>query len=226
MVLLFLFFLLFPNPSTTFAQTKEVNKYYSFLYKGQDFIALGDFEKAEAALLQAKTYGEKNFGARNPLLFFTYNGLGILNKQLGKYQEALDFYNKAVDIIKSSIPIKEDQLGTAYVNIGNICRLKGDYENSLQFNYNALNYLLKDSLKNAASITSCKNNIANIYFDQHQFKKAIKTAFPFIQSKDPQSKISAHEMLSRSYAALGQKEKALKYYQKEIALIKNTTGPE
>ncbi len=212
--------LLVSATSTSKKTVDPVDNYYALIYNAQDLATKGNFEQSKAALLSAIDYGKNKFGAGNPLLFLSYNGLGILAKQLGKYQEALTFYNKAIDIIKLNHPINQTQLATVYVNIGNIYRLIGDYENALQYNYNAINYSLPDSSKRIVTIEASKINIANTYLDQKKYIAAIRTSKTLIKSSDPQRKILAYEFLARSYDGLNNFSQANQYYKLQISLIK------
>lgn len=214
--------LLISAASTTKQTTDPVDNYYALIYKAQDLAAKGNFDQSKVTLLSAIDYGKKKFGAGNQLLFFSYNGLGILAKQLGKYQEALTFYNKAVRIIKLNYPINSAQIASAYNNIGNLYRLIGDYENALQYSNNAIIYALSDSLANSTSIETSRIYIANCFLDQGKYTKAISLSSLLLKTKDIRSLSFVYECLARSYDGLNNFSKANKYYKLQISLIKKT----
>ncbi|CAF1629594.1 unnamed protein product, partial [Didymodactylos carnosus] len=55
----------------------------------------------------------------------TYNNLGLAYQHMGRYPEALQFYNKA---LKNTLRT----LSTTYHNIGALCRIQGQYSKALE----------------------------------------------------------------------------------------------
>lgn len=72
-------------------EIKEPNDYESFLQRGWAFHARGEQEKAESDFRRAVSYSPESVDA-------TY-AMGLVMKSQGNTQEALEFFEKAMDLI-------------------------------------------------------------------------------------------------------------------------------
>ncbi len=97
----------------------------------------------------------------------SYNSLGLLYKDIGQYQQALEHFLLALQIIKD-----KEQLGVLYNNIGVVYRRSGSYEKAIEYFINSLNIREEIKDKNGVAITS--GNLGNIYLNQKQYEKAIE----------------------------------------------------
>jgi tetratricopeptide (TPR) repeat protein len=86
----------------------------------------------------------------------TKNNLGIVYRDLGKFDEARTLSEEALSITKDSII-----LGSAYNNIGACYRSLGNYELSLNNYLSALR--IYENLNSRAEIATVSNNIGMVY---------------------------------------------------------------
>jgi CHAT domain-containing protein/tetratricopeptide (TPR) repeat protein len=150
---------------------------------------LGDFEVALDNF--KKLYGllEKKFGMNSNKLAAPLINIGIQYKNLGNFEMAIESYKKAESLCLVD-PGYDKALGTAYVNLGNVYRLRGDYNQALEYQKNALRILKKDSVKNILNYQDSKYNICEAQLklghnrDAIQFAQAnLKTATPELRSR-------------------------------------------
>ena len=102
-----------------------------------------------------------------------YNMVGIFNKDLGNYDEAMEIYQKVLSIVKAN----NDSVGIAgtYTNIANIYSTTGKLNESIAADKDALKIYLKLKSKDGAGIAY--NNIAETYMDQGNYPEALTNLF-------------------------------------------------
>lgn len=66
------------------------------------------------------------------LLAGLYNNLGIINSELGKYDEALKYYNKKIEILKA-LNSKEIKSGSAYNNLAVVYKYNKQYSKAKKY---------------------------------------------------------------------------------------------
>ncbi|CAF5229002.1 unnamed protein product, partial [Rotaria magnacalcarata] len=67
-----------------------------------------------------------------------YHMLGMLKDDQGKYQEAVKFYEKSLEIKRKTLPEDDASLAPTYSNIGEVYRNMGEYSKALAYNEKAL----------------------------------------------------------------------------------------
>ncbi|QSE96274.1 tetratricopeptide repeat protein [Fulvivirga lutea] len=100
----------------------------------------------------------------------SYNNIGVLNKNRGKLDEALDSYLNAVRIEEEYKFV--DALPYTYNNIGTIYSLKGEFEKALVYFNKALEQF--QSINHKLRIIGTLNNIGNVYSDLQEYDYALK----------------------------------------------------
>jgi CHAT domain-containing protein/Tfp pilus assembly protein PilF len=103
---------------------------------------IGDYEQA-SYLLKKAIEQKKNFPIDNaPEYFKIYNRLGIIYRQQGNFQMAVEYYKK-------SLANTFDEFNQSVINgnIANIYSLKGDYLKAIDFHENALIALQQSNSK-------------------------------------------------------------------------------
>jgi tetratricopeptide (TPR) repeat protein len=95
---------------------------------GSILLKLGQSDKAEEVYqILLKQTSEKSEKAR------IYNQLWRANDNLGKYKEAITFYEKALEIRQQSLPPNHPGLPKSYNNIGLVCSNMGEYSKALSY---------------------------------------------------------------------------------------------
>ncbi|CAF5223833.1 unnamed protein product, partial [Rotaria magnacalcarata] len=62
-----------------------------------------------------------------------YHQLGVMNYHQGKYQEAIEFYEKALEIDRKTLPEDDASLAPTYGAIGTVYKNMGEYSKALEF---------------------------------------------------------------------------------------------
>jgi len=123
-------------------------------------------KKAKDAVLLAEEH-------KNKRLASAYNMVGVFNKDLGNYNEALKIYKKVLSMVIA----ENDSTGIAgtYTNIANIYSDTGKPNESIEANKEALKiYALRKS-KDGAAIAY--TNIAVTYMEQGKYPEALENLF-------------------------------------------------
>ena len=63
----------------------------------------------------------------------SYNNIGLVYDRQGKYEEALEYYQKSLDIKIRVVGGDHPNVATSYNNIGNVYNRQGQYERALEY---------------------------------------------------------------------------------------------
>ena len=132
--------------------------------------SVGNYEEGLKKAKEAVLLAEENKSNR---LASAYNMVGVFNKDLGNYDEAIKIYQKVLSLVKAS----NDQGGIAgtYNNLANIYSTKGELNKALDAYYEALNIYLKLKSKDGAGIAHL--NIGETYMEQGKYPEALTNLF-------------------------------------------------
>ena len=114
----FAFFILFPLAAFSNQQIDSLRLNAELLYnKGIYFGKAGKPDSALHYTLQAVEIFETTLPVDSMQLAHAYQSLGIIQKLLGKYKPAIDWYNKSEEIYKQKRD--EEMLASIYINKAN-----------------------------------------------------------------------------------------------------------
>jgi len=150
------------------------NEKASLLYnKGIDFGQTGNLDSALFYTQKAISLYENSLKTDSFFLANSYQSLGIINKLLGKYSDAIECYSKAEQIYK----LKEEQefLAFIYGNKANIFYIQQDYSKAEDFYKRAFEIFNNDSINFKNQLASALNNLGNIYRKKTDYNKAIQS---------------------------------------------------
>jgi len=142
-----------------------------------------------------------------------FNHLGIAHCNLGNFRNALEYYEKSLDI-----SIKNDDKASVmkvYTNIGKVYLFLGDYHKVLYFQEKALeiNKILQD--KRAES--RCFTNMGNAYFYQNRFDLSEychrKSLNLLLEAKDRGEAPYCYGNLGLALVELGKIDEAIEYFK-------------
>ena len=179
----------------------------------------GNFEEAEQYLYELLKL--------NDTLSIKYriavnNQLGLINKDLGKYNDALNYFKKAENICINEIGEDYSILSLIYNNMAIIYKLNYDYEKALEYYNIALNSLNDSNLpfkEKMYETSKIHHNIGIVYKHLNEIEKAIEN---FEKSRIIIKRYSLEGIervyvnLARTYEKSGEHNLAEKYYQKSI----------
>ncbi|MEQ8925712.1 MAG: tetratricopeptide repeat protein [Fulvivirga sp.] len=150
----------------------------------------------------------------------SYNNIGVLNKNRGNLDEALDSYLNAVRIEEQNKFI--DALPYTYNNIGTIYSLKGEFEKALVYFNKALEQF--ESINHKLRIIGTLNNIGNVYSDLQEYDYALKN---YLQSlkiyeslEDNSQAFVPFNNIGNIYFQRGEWDNAMAFYESALDLEK------
>jgi LytS/YehU family sensor histidine kinase len=145
-----------------------------------------------------------------------YEVMGYLYESQGKYELALDYWNKVLDARKKSD--QQEPLCTVIGNIGTVYYQQSDYAKALQYYLEALK--IGEKIGNKEKICSNTVNIAAIYKEQKNYAKALEYLFRALKITE---KANNPDQLAQVYGSIASVcwrkvdyREAIDYYSKAI----------
>lgn len=111
---------------------------------------------------------EKIKDTSNIAYFYTF--IGVLYKNMGEYEEALRFYQRAIPINQKTGNLQGN--AGIYNNIAFVYHLQGKYKDALKYYLKALEFF--ENSKYVKQKQNVINNIGSLYADQKQFATALQ----------------------------------------------------
>lgn len=150
----------------------------------------------------------------------SYNNIGVLNKNQGKLDVALDSYLQSVRIQEENKFV--DALAYTYNNIGTIYSLKGDFEKALVYFNKALAQF--ESIGHKLRIIGTLNNIGNVYTDLEEYDYALQNYLKSLQLyeelEDNSQAFVPFNNIGNIYFQKGEWESAMAFYESALDLEK------
>jgi CHAT domain-containing protein len=139
--------------------------------KGIDFGQTGNLDSALYYTQKAIPLFENSQKTDSIFLANSFQSLGIINKLLGKYSDAINCYSKAEHIYK----LKEKQILLAHIygNKANIFYIQQDYTKAKNYHNRAIEIFIADSVSSKNQLASSYNNLGNIYRQKRDYFNAI-----------------------------------------------------
>jgi signal transduction histidine kinase len=99
-----------------------------------------------------------------------YNGLGNLNLEANNFQVSMENFVKAANLY-DSLPLQEEGLSKALVNIGNLENILGRPDRAIEYTERSLEIFKK--LNDSTKIAYCYKLMGRIYRQQKEYQKAL-----------------------------------------------------
>ena len=149
-------------------------KYIELLFKYGIFLNFyAYYEEAENVYLRLIQISEETNG-QNETTAKAYNCLGIVYDNLGDYDEALKYYNKALKIDKEVFGEEHPYTAMSYLNIGGTYYKLGEYNDALKHYNKALKIKKEVFGQKHISTASCYLNMGMVYDDLGEYYNALK----------------------------------------------------
>ncbi|MFD2871867.1 tetratricopeptide repeat protein [Mucilaginibacter ximonensis] len=193
--------------SIGFDKVPDMSTYYSQV--ADFYYHLGDYNNAEIQLQNALKYPISNPREKITMI----NTLGLIRRNNGQYQQALPYFNKALDLAKKS----KDTVwvGIATGNIGSVYLSLGDYEKALPAITTDYTQSLKYGEKNNAAIALLRLVKINLQ------KNALVPSLKLLDTAESLIKYSAvsvlniktdiYDLRAQCYDKMGNPAKALTF---------------
>ena len=191
-----------------------------------------DYNLAQKLSFVPQTVGKllsENYTVNTTIGKFLHN-LACLYKDQGNYDEALKFYNLALNIKEKILGKDDPSTATTCNNIADIFYTQGNYVKALKFNYMALEIREKKLGKDHPYTATTYNNIACIYKAQGNYDEALKfyNMALKIQEKElgkehPDTAL-IYDNMAQVYCAQGNYDEALNFYNIALEIQENKLG--
>ena len=193
---------------------------------GEVLKKMGQFDKAQQVyeILLEQTTDESE---RRHI----YGQLGRIHQNKGNYQEAITFFEQALEIKKKILPPTDTNLAVTYHNISMVYNKMGDYPKALSSYEKALAIQQQSLPPNHPDLASTYNDIGRVYRNMDDYPKALsfhEKALAIQQQSLPPN----HTDLAMSYKdigsvhrSMGDCPKALSFHEKALAIQQQSLPP-
>ena len=153
-----------------------------------------------------------------------YNNIATVYGKQGKYDQALEYYQKALKIRLKKLGANHPDVATCYNNIAIVYKNQGKYDQALEYYQKALKIRLKKLGADHPDVAMSYNNIVNVYnyqgkYDQalEYYQKALAIYLKKLGANHPDVAMS-YSNIAMVYGNQGKYDQALEYSQKALAI--------
>lgn len=158
--------------------------------------------------------------------------IGISHMLLGKLDDALIFFDEALNTRLTELPENHIKVAISYNNFGLVYFESGEFEKSLEYHYKALNIRISLFGNNHEHVANSLNNLGRVYFQMANYDLAY-IYYSKALAIEEQLLGNNHAGLARSYHNLalllnkmGQYHQAIDMYNKAIPISIASNGEE
>ncbi|CAF1072341.1 unnamed protein product [Rotaria sp. Silwood1] len=195
---------------------------------GQLLIKMGNFDSAEEVykILSYET-PKDNETVRASRFYY----LGEIKCHKGNYTEALEFYQKSLEIREKCLPSNHPDLAATYNGIGLIHDNMGEYAKALEFYQKSLDIQQTSISSNQPKLAETYNNIGAVYLHLGDIWKALEfyqnslEISPTYLPPNHPDMASIYNNIAQVYHRIQEYPKALEFYQKSLE-IRQKSLPE
>ncbi|MDM8517740.1 adenylate/guanylate cyclase domain-containing protein [Desulfobacterales bacterium HSG16] len=148
------------------------------------------------------------------------NNIGVAFKNMGDYEQAMDYYLNALKIRETLSDRKE--IANSLHNVGVLYDYLLNYEKALEYYHQALT--IREEIGDKKGIASSYNNIGIIHHFSEEYQKALDYYHRALnlrkQIEDKKGVGSSMNNSGAAYRALGNHKEALSYFLKAINIFK------
>jgi len=150
------------------------------------------------------------------------NDTGVMAEELGFYDKAIDYCQRALEIDLKSHGEEHPNIADRYNSLGLVYDSKGEYNKALEYFQKALQVGIKYHGEESTHIAAYYNNIGWTYYNMGQYDKALEY---FQKALQINVKYEEHLDVALSYSNLGSAydikgewDKAITYFQKALKI--------
>lgn len=154
--------------------------------------------------------------------FWSYTGMGIVQKQTGNYKDAIVCYTDALATAQKGGMKNEE--ASCFNNLGNVYRRQGDFTKAMESYQKAITVFKE--IKDDDAVSDCLNNIGNLYLDNGNpfraldyFRQSLKIA---LDKKDEYRLIIRYKNMANAYSDLKDYENAAQYLNDALKLAEKS----
>jgi len=194
------------------------------IYEGQSQFTEAEKWRKESAKVTRVPFGdsrsELRLGERHPDVAQSYNNLAMLYYSMGRYEEALPLYQKALEIYLGQLGKRHPYVATSYNNLASLYESMGKYEEALPLYQKALEIRLEQLGERHADVATSYNNLATLYSSMGRYEealplyqKALEIRLEQLGERNP-SVATSYNDLATLYESMGRYEEAEQLFKK------------
>jgi tetratricopeptide (TPR) repeat protein len=155
-----------------------------------------------------------------------YHFLGYGYNELADYDPALEYYGKALNIVKKVLGEEHPYTASTYNNIALVYDHKGDYDLALEYYGKALDIVKKVLGEEHPDTATTYNNIAGVYDNKGDYDLALEyykkdlVISEKVLGKEHPDTATTYNNIAAVYDNKGDYDLALEYYEKALAIDK------
>jgi tetratricopeptide (TPR) repeat protein len=191
----------------------------------------GQFASAEPLLREGLAAAEQAPSSEGGALVEALNALGLLCKDLGRYDEARSHYERALALLQRAGAAEPDDIATLYHNLGGIEHARGDYAAGEAFARRGL--AIRTSLDNAdpflvatdkVALAAILDGLTRYVEAERQYLEAVATFERTPGQHDIELGVALND-LGAQYARRGRIEQAAALLTRAVDLKRCVLGP-
>jgi tetratricopeptide (TPR) repeat protein len=209
-------------------ETKEIADIYHILARITSTIDV-NYNNCIENLKQAQKIYLKVLGEEHPDTAMSYNDIGFVYNLKDEYNQALEYYIKALNI-REKILGKHQDTALSYNNIGSIYNAKSEYDKALEYHFKALEIRKKVLGEECSDTAISYNNIGLTYTNKGEYDNALEYLFKALNIREKVLE-EEHPNIANSYNNIGfvyknkgEYDIALDYYFKALEIKENVFG--
>jgi tetratricopeptide (TPR) repeat protein len=190
-------------------------------------IKLAEYDKAER--LYKELLAQNNYDDIEKA--YIYHQLGWTKRKQAKYNEALSYYEKALEIRQKTLPAVHPDLAMSNNNIGDAYKGLGENSKALLYYEKGLQMRQEIFSSDHPDLATSYNNIGDLYNDMTEYTKALsfyEIALRMRQKCLPPNHPdlgTSNNNIGDAYCNLGEYSQTLPYYQKALEIGQKTLPP-
>ncbi|MCL2119938.1 MAG: DUF2225 domain-containing protein, partial [Planctomycetaceae bacterium] len=175
---------------------------------------------------------EKVLGKEHPSTAAMYNNIGVVYKEQGDYDKALEWHLKALAISEKVLGKEHPDTAGTYNNIAVVYKNQGKYDEALKWYQKALAIKEKVLGKEHPSTAATYNNIAIVYRKQGKYEQALEkyqkalAIREKVLGKEHPDTAATYNNIGEVYRNQGDNEQALVWYHKALPIFEKVLGKE
>ncbi|MCK5169417.1 MAG: tetratricopeptide repeat protein, partial [Bacteroidales bacterium] len=189
--LIFIFVILHYSNNDLFSQKSITDSLYIELQKVKEdtnkvnILINLSFELQHSYPDSAVNYAEKGLNLAKKLNYkkgeaYLFNNMGNINRNLGRYDQAINSYKNAIDISTELTKSPDAYLNSfgkkgianSYKGLGSVVYMQGNYNSAINYYQKAIRIF--EELDNTDGIAGCYNNIGMVHWKQDNNDRAIE----------------------------------------------------
>ncbi|MGM0546648.1 MAG: CHAT domain-containing protein [Bacteroidota bacterium] len=188
--------------------------------RAEVYISQGNYSEAVELLSEAQDRYHQNRVENEQLLSSIYNNRGTAHQNMGEYQTAHTYFDRALELDEQRLPHPHPDLARRYNNVALVYYYQSDYQRALDHMTNAANVLASFHGEDHRLVGVAYNNIGIVYSEIEEFEKATEY---LKKSLDIREKVLGethpdvaigYQNLGAIYSDMEQYDQAIEQYQK------------